>query len=202
MKSHRKSLAFIFAAVGWFAVIAQFLLMLNNSVLPLGENIVRFFSFFTILTNLLVALFFTLQALGIRKFDGGALTAITVYITIVGLVYQVLLRQLWTPTGLQKVVDELLHSVMPVVTIGYWYCYGHRHGVFYNQVPKWLVFPFFYLGYILVRGYFSGFYPYPFMDVAMLGLPKVIGNAAGMVVLFMLVSLFFVYVGRKLKELG
>ena len=188
----------MFAAVGWFALIAQFWLMFDNRVTPLAETVVRFFSFFTILTNILVALFFTWQAIGKRKFDAGTLTAITVYITVVCLVYQVILRQLWTPTGLQQIVDELLHSVVPVLTIGYWYGYEHRHGVSYRQIPTWLVFPLVYLVYILIRGYFSGFYPYPFMNVSTLGLPTVMGHAFGLLVLFTLLSFVFVYIGKKL----
>ena len=37
-----------------------------------------------------------------------------VYIAIVGIVYQLLLRQLWNPQGAQWVADVLLHSIIPV----------------------------------------------------------------------------------------
>lgn len=202
MNQHRRTYAAIFAALGWFAIVAQFWLMIDNRATPFAETIVRFFSFFTILTNLLAALFFTLQAFGTRTFKAGTLTAITVYITIVCLVYQVILRPLWTPTGLQKIVDELLHSVIPVLTICYWYLYEYRHTVSYKSITSWLIFPFVYLVYILIRGYFSGFYPYPFMDVSVLGFQQVTGNALGLLVLFTLMSFVFVYIGRRLKKSG
>lgn len=62
------------------------------------ETIIRFFSFFTILTNLLVALCFTFlltkSSSALRSFfyRKSTLTAVTVYILIVGLVYNLILR--------------------------------------------------------------------------------------------------------------
>ena len=201
MESHRKTVALIFGTLAWFAVIAQFVLMLDNRVVPLGETIVRFFSFFTILTNMLVAVFFTWQAVGDRKFKAGTLTAIATYIAVVGLVYQVVLRQLWEPTGLQQLVDELLHSVIPLLVIGYWFWYEHRQDISYKQITNWLIFPFVYLVYMLIRGHFSGFYPYPFINVSELGFFKVMLHAFGLLVLFAFVSVAFVAIGRRLKPI-
>lgn len=45
MKPEQKTLALIFALLGWFAIIAQFVLMLQNRVTFLPETITRFFSF-------------------------------------------------------------------------------------------------------------------------------------------------------------
>ncbi|MCH5683341.1 hypothetical protein LWM68_03045 [Niabella sp. W65] len=55
----QKSFAGSLALAGWFAVIAQYILMLNNSVITTGEATLRFFSYFTILTNIAVAGYFT-----------------------------------------------------------------------------------------------------------------------------------------------
>ncbi|MFZ5976285.1 MULTISPECIES: Pr6Pr family membrane protein [unclassified Hydrotalea] len=33
----------------------------------------------------------------------------------------------------------------------------------------WLIYPLLYLVYILIRGSFSGFYPYPFVNVLQIG---------------------------------
>ena len=43
----------------WFSIIGQFVLLLQNRQADVFETIIRFFSFFTILTNLLVAIYFT-----------------------------------------------------------------------------------------------------------------------------------------------
>ncbi len=45
----------ILALFGWFALLSQFYLIIEGRVVPVPETIIRYFSFFTILTNLLVA---------------------------------------------------------------------------------------------------------------------------------------------------
>ena len=123
------------ALLGWFALALQLFLMLVNS--PAGSvailgTLITFFSFFTILTNLLVALVFTAALFRpgpgwmefLRRPSVQAGTA--VYIAIVGIVYQLLLRQLWNPQGAQWVADVVLHSIIPVAYVLYWLLFAPR----------------------------------------------------------------------------
>ncbi|WP_395417704.1 Pr6Pr family membrane protein [Marinoscillum luteum] len=180
--------------------------MVENRVASVGETTIRFFSFFTILTNSLVAIYFTWWVLQHKKGNPsilnkpGTLTALTVYITIVGLVYQILLRPIWEPTGIQLVVDELLHSVIPVAVIVCWYLFEDKSLVSYRQIPQWLIYPLIYLVYILIRGNGSGFYPYPFVDVGSLGLSKVLINAMGLMALFVGISALYIKVGKSVRR--
>jgi len=127
---HSKSLKLLLVIIvisGWFAIIAQFYLIIKNRVASIPETIIRFFSFFTILTNIFVALCCTLLLLnpnsGLRNFFSkqNTFTAIAVYITIVGVVYNLILRFLWKPEGLQWIVDELLHTAIPILFILLWF---------------------------------------------------------------------------------
>ncbi|HUM97570.1 MAG TPA: Pr6Pr family membrane protein [Chitinophagaceae bacterium] len=203
----RKTLILIIALVSIFAVVAQYVLMLNNNTFGIPETTVRFFSYFTILSNSLVAFYFS--RLFIKsvfnplppKNNFGILTAITVYITIVGLVYQVLLRQIWSPTGLQKVVDELLHSVIPALVIVYWFINRTGHRLKYSDLIPWLAFPLFYLIFVSIRGNFSGFYPYPFLDIKTIGFNQVLINSLSMTGLFVIVSAIFIWISKKFKTL-
>lgn len=201
----KKLLTLIFGLLGWFAVIVQFILMIDNRVASIFETAIRFFSFFTILTNILVATYFTLiylnnkQRLIVTR-KPGTLTAITVYITVVGLVYQVVLRPYWKPEGLQMVVNELLHTLIPVLVILYWYLYENKYSIKYGAILKWLIYPLIYLTFILLRGYLSGFYPYPFVDVLKLGLPKVLLNSFVLLVIFAGLSAFFIRAGKFMKS--
>jgi len=189
----KKNVTAVLAVIGWFAVITQYVLMLENRAASIPETTIRFFSFFTILTNLLVAVYFTYLFFmskanpGFRE-NSGTLTAITIYITMVGLVYQVALRHVWQPQGLQLVVDELLHSVMPALVIIFWCFYGTTKPIKYSQITSWSIYPLAYLTYILVRGSFSNFYPYPFVDVSNLGIAKALSNAAVLLFLFVVLS--------------
>lgn len=188
--------------VGWFAIVTQYFLMMGNRLAPIGETTMRFFSFFTILTNLIVAIYFTVMALQLKnktfKFfsRSATCTAITIYILVVGLVYQVVLRQIWQPQGLQRIVDELLHTLIPFMVLLYWFLYYRRSVVSYRVIPAWLIYPLCYLIFILVRGYYSGFYPYPFMHVINLGAGQVLKNSLVLLAFFTCLSWLFVFLPR------
>lgn len=202
----KKNLLALGAFLGWFAVITQFILMLNNRVASVPETIVRFFSFFTILTNLLVTIYYTIHwlqkptSLLLRLQKPGVLSAVTLYIAVVGLVYQIVLRSIWSPVGLQKLVDELLHSIIPVFTLVYWFLYEKHTETSWKSIPSWLLYPLFYLAYILIRGSFSNFYPYPFVNVTELGLQKVLINSSVLVVVFLSIALGLTVISKLLAR--
>lgn len=201
----KRNIAFIFAALGWFAVIAQYYLMIENRTISVSEATIRFFSFFTILTNILVALYFSIIFISGNKSVSlintpGTLTFLTIHITVVGLVYQVALRHLWHPQGMQRLVDELLHSVIPIFVVLFWYLYEAKKSLKFRQTIKWLTYPLIYFIYILVRGNQSGFYPYPFIDVSVLGFPAVIQNAFFLLLFFLGLSSAFILIGKQLDK--
>ncbi|GIZ07683.1 Pr6Pr family membrane protein [Flavobacterium sp. UMI-01] len=201
----KKITSLTFAVLVWFAVLAQYYLMLENRATGIGEMTVRFFSYFTILTNSFAASYFTFflskSKNGFMTLlnQPGTLTAIVMYITIVGLVYQFVLRQQWHPQGLQMVVDELLHTVNPLVVVLYWYWHENKSAVRYRQILNWLLYPVVYLVYILVRGNYSGFYPYPFVDVNNLGLTKVGINCGLLLLLFCGLSAAYIKAGKMIS---
>lgn len=186
------------ALLAWTAVIVQFVLMIANRQAGVGETVVRFFSYFTILTNTLVAVYFTYRLTGARgTFNRpGAVTAITAFILIVGIVYQLVLRGIWTPTGLQRIVDELLHSVNPVYVLLYFYLFSGREDYQLRGIGPWLLYPVVYFGFVLLRGGVSGFYPYPFVDVTTLGYGSVVVNFALLTVFALLLIGLLVGLGR------
>lgn len=192
------------AVLSWITIILQFYLLMVNRTTPVAEAIIRFFSFYTILTNILVALCFTVLAIGGKDKQNffsrqGTLAAIAVYITIVGLVYNLVLRSLWQPQGLQRVVDEMLHSVIPVLFVAWWFAFIPKIKLVWKDAFTWLLFPIVYLVYILLRGAVSGFYPYPFVNVTEIGYGRVLINSALIAGAFIFFSLLFIAAG-KFKE--
>ncbi|MBN2616333.1 MAG: Pr6Pr family membrane protein [Bacteroidales bacterium] len=202
----RKYYAFFGSLIAWVAVITQFVLLMQNTKVAEAETVIRFFSYFTILTNLLVASYFTAVFIGCpfqRIFPyrrAGFLTATTLYITVVSLVYQIVLRPLWSPKGLQFVVDETLHSVVPIMTIIFWALYEKKKKVRWSQIPGWLIYPLAYFFYIMIRGGFSGFYPYPFVNVDQLGMDKVLLNAVFLLILFALLGALYISIGKAIAR--
>jgi hypothetical protein len=191
------------ALVGWFAVLAQFYLIIHHRTSSIPETIVRFFSYFTILTNSLVAVCYTglIVAKYKKRFqffsNPKTITAIAVYISIVGLVYNIILRYLWQPEGLQRLVDEALHSIAPVWFVLFWFFFVPKNKLKYKDFFPWLLYPLCYIIFILIRGAFSNFYPYPFIDVNNLGYVRVFLNSVGLTCAFAFVSLLFIFFGRR-----
>lgn len=203
-KNKRHTLKIIGATMGWFAIIGQLVLIILNRQADIFETVIRFFSFFTILTNILVVCYFTSQILNTKSFrflkTDTALTAITAFILTVGLVYQFVLRSIWEPTGWQLVIDELLHTIIPTYVLVYWFIYVKRSSFNMRYLAIWLLYPFLYFAFVLLRGHFSGFYPYPFINVQALGYPKVFVNFIILsAFVMMLIGLLYV-VARFLKK--
>jgi hypothetical protein len=191
---------------GWLALITQFYINTTLKATPVPEMIIRYFTYFTIQTNIIVAVCYTVLLFSPNSkwgnfFSGQqTLAAITVYIIIVGLIYNTILRFLWTPEGLQKIVDELLHSVIPVLALIYWLVFVGKDKLQWKNILPWLIYPFSYIICVLIRGSAAGFYPYPFINTIQLGLNKVLVNSVGIALVFICMSLVLVFVGKNLNK--
>jgi hypothetical protein len=196
-------LTLLLALLAWGAVIGQYIIILNNHTFPVLEATIRFFSFFTILTNTLVAIYFSCLLLPASRCatilnQTGALTAVTVYIIMVGSVYQIMLRQMWQPQGMQLVIDEMLHTVIPTLVVIFWFLYEHKNSLQYRQICIWLLYPVIYLAYTLIHGHFSNFYPYYFIDVSELGLLKALKTSALLMLAFVTICCLFIFLARSI----
>ncbi len=209
----RKSYLLVTAIFGWFALILQFPLSVavsrSKGMSPLGA-VVTYFSFFTILTNLLVAIgivcYLCIPSSTYGRFFGRATvqSGLALYIAVVGVVYSLLLREIWSPEGLQKVADVLLHDVVPVLYVLYWILFVSKTPLPWKSVLFWLCYPLVYLSYILIRGAFAGWYPYPFIDVGAAGYQRVFLNSVLLLVAFSTLGLVMVAFSRWMggKVLG
>ncbi|MER3317935.1 MAG: Pr6Pr family membrane protein [Allomuricauda sp.] len=201
----RRNFEILGLCIGWFAVLAQLYLMLQNREAGIAESLLRFVSYFTILTNSLVALFFTTRVFGtdhklLPLFHRNATPmALTAFIVVVGLVYQFVLRKIWDPTGLQMVVDELLHTIIPMFMYVYWLMFCSKTVVSWKQLSKWLLYPLGYLVFMMIRGQFSGFYPYPFLNVDELGFGPTLLNVLFVFLLMLLIMVALFFLGKLLR---
>lgn len=206
MSSPAKTVAAVVAIIGWAALILQLYLIIVNRTASIPETLLRYFGFFTILTNLLVAVSVTMvyrtgiSAKGPFLTRPKTLTATAVYITVVGLIYNLILRFQWVPQGLAKLVDELLHSVVPVLFILFWLKFVPRQTIQWKNIPAWLIYPLLYLGYTLVRGSFANWYPYPFIDVSKLGYSKALVNSGMVTVVFIFIAALFTGIAKMMQK--
>jgi hypothetical protein len=209
MPGSRRVAAALLAAVGWFALVLQLGIMLRNAAAA-GTSLLAavgsFLSFFTVLTNLLVAvgLAATVPAAPPRALrqlvEPSGATALAVYVTVVGIVYSLVLRQLWHPMGAQLVADVLLHDVMPLAYVIYWSALVPKGRLGWRHIWPWLAFPAVYTVASLVRGAIIHVYPYPFIDVGALGYQRVLGNMVLLFAGFLVLGLVYLAIDRAMRR--
>ena len=196
------------ALAGWTGLaIQQYLIFYSRweAGASLLGGLINFFSFFTVLTNTLVVVVLSYalvkrESAAKRFFLAPTVSsAIATSIVVVSLAYNLLLRHLWSPTGFQFIADELLHDVMPVLFVIYWWRCVPKGTLRFKHIGGWVIYPLVYFGYVLLRGHLLGQYQYPFIDVDSLGYPQVFVNAGGILAGFVLIALAVVGLDRVLK---
>jgi hypothetical protein len=158
--------------------------------------------FFTVLTNLLVAVVTTARASARATWLSArsTLAAVAVYIFVVGLIYSLLLRATWAPTGLQKAADVLLHDAVPVLYVLWWLTGAPKGGLRWRQPLQWLAYPCAYCLFAVLLGEATGRYLYPFANIAQLGWGTVGRNAALIFACFWILGVIAVFVDRQLSR--
>ncbi|MBW4692456.1 MAG: Pr6Pr family membrane protein [Lyngbya sp. HA4199-MV5] len=195
------------AIVGWSALALQLYLLITINLengSPGIVGIMKFFDYFTILSNILVATVFT--TVGAQRYADGFFghpnvrTGVGVYIFMTGIVYFLILRHTWSPTGLWWLADVVLHYVVPALYLIEWLLFTPKGYLRWKDAVRWLVFPLAFVAWALFWGAIFGFYPYPFIDVAKLGYPQVLVNSGFMAIGFLVVGLLLVAIDRRLGK--
>ncbi|WP_321910002.1 MULTISPECIES: Pr6Pr family membrane protein [unclassified Paraburkholderia] len=204
--AYATALAGVIALLAWGALAAQTDITIERMVLrgfDTFEAIGRLSAYLTNLTVLLVALTFTCIALRLRAWPArffrapGTVSAVTVYIVFVGIAYNVLLRHLWTPHGYRALLNESLHTLIPLLCAAYWLLFVPRLTLGARDRLAWLVYPLGYLAITFWRGSETDFYPYPFIDVGQLGYAHVLVNSALLLAAFMVLMALFVAINAR-----
>ncbi len=130
-----------------------------------------FFGYFTIQSNLIVAvaLAVTLVAAAKRKRSDLRVSllrgAATVYIATTGIVYNTLL----TGANVSASVpwsNDIVHKVVPAYVVLDWLLFSDRARLLFRHVWWFLLYPAVWTTVVLVRGATDGWVPYPFLDPA------------------------------------
>lgn len=190
--THR-ALRLALASLLLVSLVSQLFIGLSRADL----TIVRFFSYFTVLSNTLAVVMLVMlagspgrdQAPWFALFRG----AVTVYMSVTGLVYVVLLApNLADVPAPEPWIDWTIHVVGPVAVALDWLFSPPATPLRPSAPALWLAFPTIYLGYSLIRGPIVDWYPYPFLD------PDEVGGYGGVVlwcgvVLIVIVGFGFLY---------
>jgi hypothetical protein len=193
------------AVLGWVGLSVQMYLILGTRW-SLGASLmgglISFFSFFTVLSNTLVAVVLTCELTSRESaarrwfLQPWVSSGVAVSIAVVGIAYSLLLRHLWHPEGWQLLADELLHDIMPLLFLAYWWLCVPKGTLRLGHIALWVIYPVVYFAFTLLRGHLLSTYPYPFVDVGTLGYPQVFINAAGILAGFLVIALLVFVLDR------
>ena len=145
-----------------------------------------FFSYYTILTNLILVLIYLSEVTDFRWLDPfrhpvlrGFMAAC---IALVGIYVFLVLRHLAVLDGLFLLADNILHYLCPILYLLWWIA-AQRHGMLrWAHLPVMLAPTLVYFVYTMARGLWVQEYPYPILNAIKLGYPQVLLNAAYMTV--------------------
>ena len=155
---------------------------------PVGTRIVRFWSYLTIWGNVLLA--GSALALGCGRVPVGRIGRAlrldaVVLIGVIAIVHFVLLRPLLDLHGPDLVADKMLHLVVPALGVLGWLVFGPRGVAGAGDILTSVLLPVLWLGYTLLRGAITDWYPYPFLDVTEHGYAVVLANCLGVALLLL-----------------
>ena len=169
----------------------------------LAGRLVRVFSFFTIQSNVLCGVVSAQLAASPAR-DGRVWRVVRLDallgITVTGIVYSTVLARIHEPKGWEQVSTNIaFHYVVPIMTVLGWLLFGPRPRIDWAVVRRALLWPLLWGAYTIVHGEITGWYPYPFVDVASHGYARVVSNALIVVVVLGVVAVLFGVGDRKLR---
>lgn len=192
----------VFAALVALAAWAGLAVQLQASVEltgSAGAALWAMLRYFTVLTNLLVALLFGAIALSGRA-SAFAAGGATMAILLVGIVFALLLNGLLELSGGALLADFLMHRATPVLAPCWWLAFMPKGGLRRRDPFLWVLYPLAYFAYALARAGLDGLYPYPFMDAGRMGWLQTGLNAVEVAAGFLLAGLLLVRLDRRLAR--
>ncbi|CAN7237255.1 Pr6Pr family membrane protein [Terrabacter sp. LjRoot27] len=197
-------------AVAVFALVFQlYLVATGDNILDSSavtttrpEQVRRYFSYFTIQANSLVAVSTFLIVRGrieSQVFRVVRLASL-VGITVTGIVAAIALPPSPNYTTGSLVCDRLLHIVVPVLAFVGWAVFGPRGKVTREDLLPSLIWPVLWLASTLALGPFVDWYPYPFLNVDRIGVGRTLLNCAAIAVLFLGLAALALWADRRLSR--
>lgn len=178
-------------------LVIQFVLAIGNddgAFAAVPARILNFFSFFTVQSNIAVAVTTGLLAANLHRpstwFRVFRIVAV-VAIAVTGIVFHLALADLQELTGWDLVADTVLHTLSPIISVAGWLLFGPRRQLTNRVVGLAVVPPVCWLVYALIYGELattrSGahYYAYPFMNVEIHGYAVALLRCAIVAALFL-----------------
>ena len=158
-----------------------------------AANLAGLFRYFTIWSNAAALVVMTLVALG-RAPGRAVVASLVTALTVVGVVYWGLLAGDHQPVGIDRLTNQVYHTIVPLAVAAWWFAFAPRSDRIAPHLPAIMAPPLIYAVFAFVVGRLTGFYPYFFSNQPELGWgPFLLANTA--------LTLFFAGVGAVLLAL-
>ena len=195
------------ALIAWVVISLRFVdMLIIGEYSSIAETLFVYFGYFTVWANILIALAFTAPLLNPDKklanffMRPAVRAALATYIFMVSVVYHMLIVPYWNPQGFTWLTAAGLNTVMPILYIVDWLFFAEKRPIFYKHLPYWLIFPAVYGVTSIIRGLFTNVYPYPFLNIAELGIGNVLFNMFGLVAVFAVVGPIFIKAAHLISD--
>tara|TARA_B100001093_G_scaffold454250_2_gene463465 strand:+ start:8914 stop:9546 length:633 start_codon:yes stop_codon:yes gene_type:complete len=153
--------------------------LLGSSGQPLINRVVDYLSFFTIWSNIVVAIvagYFVYQPRAASpRFQTIWLSALLM-ISVTGLIYHLALADLVDTQGAAAVSNACNHILTPLAFVLAWLIVGPRGWISLKLIVASFILPLSWILLTLIRGAIVDAYPYPFVNVVKLGYGPVLMN--------------------------
>ncbi|GGM01825.1 Pr6Pr family membrane protein [Nakamurella endophytica] len=162
-----------------------------------GFTVANFFSYFTVLSNVLAVLVLLVGAVATPRSAQWQVVrcSVTIYIVITGIIYALLLSR--ADVGVDNDwTNDALHRVIPLVLLVDWVVFPAARAIGNRTAMVALVFPLLYGVYTLIRGPIVDWYPYPFIDPRQTGYLSMSLGLVVIVVGFVMIALAVNQLGR------
>jgi len=181
-KATREKISYIWRIIFMIISWSNLLLMLFVRIFVLETEgslfvaIIRPYRHYTIQTNLIVSIWFTISVIlqkkpeKYKKINGFLKGVIMIYITITFLIYAIFLDGLYTPDSWHSwIVDVSTHYIVPIAFIIGWVMdIGEKYD--WISLLFGLTYPILYIIFALVHGTITGNYLYPFFNIRTIGM--------------------------------
>lgn len=187
-------------------IIAFINQMMHSEIESYVGRVIRYFSYFTEYSNMLVMLWFLNKSIlneRIKFLNKESVKgALTLYIIVAGIVFFLVLNKAWNQEGIVKLQSYILHGFAPIAFMLDWIIFDEKGNYKYKDIKLWIIFPVVYLFVALFIGKMMGVYPYPFLDLNKISVLEFFNYLVYLVIAFIGLALLIVTIDKLLYKFG
>lgn len=187
-------------------IIAFINQMMHSEIESYVGRVIRYFSYFTEYSNILVMLWFLNKSIlneRIKFLNKESVKgALTLYIIVAGIVFFLVLNKTWNQEGIVKLQSYILHGFAPIAFMLDWIIFDEKGNYKYKDIKLWIIFPIVYLFVALFIGKMMGVYPYPFLDLNKISVLEFFNYLVYLVIAFIGLALLIVTIDKLLYKFG